>query len=872
MADSDDTKMKARGEAIRLQDSISVVTSFGEHVVELCYGDITKLPVEEKMDIIMVSAFIGDYSNATGTLIGALSFNLGLSTSELSRDKDMDLRTHYSCWLSKPLPEGLPFRRLLCFEKTRGSSDSSLERQIRDIFKVLVPILKNQNTTIITPLLATGNQRSDQITVLHSIVSGAISWIQAGLPLKQLKIVIYEDNNEELNRKFAKLKETHLKSQNKRHDVKEYDIFLVYQPTDATVVSSLKQNLLAKNDQLSIYSDPSKFNQKGVWQQGIFDLMMSSKRIVPVLTPNYVKSDECLEMFNMAICCTRRKGKDLLVPLYFETIQIIPVSVSLVQFLDCRVRKEGDTLALKMESACTRLMLTETEGGEDNVSPADDNVSHDVFISYAHKDPKQAQILLGEFENQYPDMEVFFDRQDLHVGGMWQKSLYYSLDSVKCVVALVSPSYLSSVVCQEEFNIAMYRSQNKANDLLLIPVCIEDIPSVPCLYGQHKLVDLRGNQFSKSVPRLVNDVADWVKENKKPTYYSSPASKADLFNFKKMSEIRRKEVYDTYNIKINSLERKSSFSVPPLDQSVNHVVVSVCQNDLSLATCLLYQLDKKCPDIQTSLMVDRTGIDLKSLQTSQKIVVFLSKQYLESPHHLEELFVSIIRQRNERERKVLYLCQTSELADKPSFAHLLPIDVSLNDPFWNDMFKESRKSVKLHLRDLQGSFTYRSQDFAAMTKLADDILLDCAGLTQTQPSPIIVNGSQENPSVSLELSQCLVKMRGTPQDMNNSKLPQGSEKPKEPGKDQATVSLQNYASQDEIKPDRKHAPDTSRINPPQQDMKSPDADSESDPTTPPNRPPRKSKPIPPMSPVPTQSASKDAGTDSEKKSSTCNIL
>lgn len=51
--------MKAWEEAIRIQNSISVVTSFGEHVVELCYGDITKLPVEEKMDIVMVSAFIG---------------------------------------------------------------------------------------------------------------------------------------------------------------------------------------------------------------------------------------------------------------------------------------------------------------------------------------------------------------------------------------------------------------------------------------------------------------------------------------------------------------------------------------------------------------------------------------------------------------------------------------------------------------------------------------------------------------------------------------------------------------------------------------------------------------------------------------------
>ena len=47
------------GQPIRVQDSITVDTSFGSHVVELCYGDITQLPVEEKMDIIMVSAFIG---------------------------------------------------------------------------------------------------------------------------------------------------------------------------------------------------------------------------------------------------------------------------------------------------------------------------------------------------------------------------------------------------------------------------------------------------------------------------------------------------------------------------------------------------------------------------------------------------------------------------------------------------------------------------------------------------------------------------------------------------------------------------------------------------------------------------------------------
>lgn len=58
-------------------------------------------------------------------------------------------------------------------------------------------------------------KHSDEITVLQSTVTGAISWIQAGLPLKKLKIVLYEDNNKELNSKFAKLKQTHLKSQRK---------------------------------------------------------------------------------------------------------------------------------------------------------------------------------------------------------------------------------------------------------------------------------------------------------------------------------------------------------------------------------------------------------------------------------------------------------------------------------------------------------------------------------------------------------------------------------------------------------------------------------------------------------------------------------
>ncbi|XP_062596636.1 uncharacterized protein LOC134258086, partial [Saccostrea cucullata] len=656
---------------------------------------------------------------------------------------------------------------------TRGSSDNSLTPQIRDMFKVLVPVLNNQSTTIITPLLATGRQRFDKNIVLDAIVQGAISWIQAGLPLKKLKIVVFGGKDDDLNKCFSSLKEKHLKANRKQKNNTPYDIFLVYQPSDMPLVKTLSKNLSNRNKNTTIYSNVSMFNEEEVWQEGIFDLMMGSKRIVPVLTCNFIQSGECLEMFNMAICCTRHRGKDFLVPLYFETIQIIPVSISLVQFLDCRVRKEGDTAEGKMAAACVQLSLTEPEEEENVDSEKEDQFKNDVFISYAHKNPTEAHSLLDEFEKQFPELDVFFDREDLQVGGLWQKSLYYSLDSVKCVIALVSQSYLSSVVCQEEFNIALYRCNRTPGEVLLFLVCIEDLPSVPEVYGEHKLIDGRGNQYNELVPNLVKDVADWVLKRKRPAYLPNISTKASqYFNFPKQSEDRKKEIYDNYNVKINSIERNVPYDMKPLDQSSCHVVVSVSQNDLSLATCFLYQLQKINPGIKTELIDDNTGIDLKCLQTAQKIVVFISKQYLESAHHLEELLIAIIRQRNDKERKVLHVCQTTKV-EKPAFANLLPVDVCLWDEFW-EMFKESSKTVKLDIMELKGSFSYKSQDFAAMTKLADDILLELGGQTQSKPSPIIAKARKENSDVMLELQKCLLKLELTSKQQGTNSTNNGN--------------------------------------------------------------------------------------------------
>lgn len=67
-------------------------------------------------DTYIFIIFSGDYSPTPSSLIGQLLIKLGVSVSQLAKDKEEDLRNLYSCWWSKPLPDHLSFRKILCFE------------------------------------------------------------------------------------------------------------------------------------------------------------------------------------------------------------------------------------------------------------------------------------------------------------------------------------------------------------------------------------------------------------------------------------------------------------------------------------------------------------------------------------------------------------------------------------------------------------------------------------------------------------------------------------------------------------------------------------------------------------------------------------
>ena len=66
------------------------------------------------------------------------------------------------------------------------------------------------------------------------------------------------------------------------------------------------------------------------------DIGVWCTRVVAVLTPAFMESSECLEEYNMAMCCNQLTSTDVLAPFYLDTIKSLPSYMGLVQWIDCR--------------------------------------------------------------------------------------------------------------------------------------------------------------------------------------------------------------------------------------------------------------------------------------------------------------------------------------------------------------------------------------------------------------------------------------------------------------------------------------------------------------------------------------------------------
>ncbi|XP_072027087.1 uncharacterized protein [Amphiura filiformis] len=682
-----------------VHNSLEVNTNHGNCRIELCIGDITKLPVSDQVDVVLVSAFPWNYSPTPRTLLGALKSNLNIDVNKMSKNKSEDLRSMYNCWISQSLPDGLPFKRLLCFE-TKLNFDHRPSELIGNIFRCLVPVLSDKDGSVITPLLSTGNQGYNEENMLASLTETAMNWMKAGLPLKLLKIVLFariEDGkvnksfmrrHEDLCRKFDQIKETYSQKEKEEYDEdvpSEYDVYLSCSEKDSNIATKLEEELQKARPDIKICKEYQKLDKDSAWQTDMYDIMRKCARVVPVLTPNYLTSLSCLEQYHLALCCNRRTRRHLLAPLYVHSVENLPTYISLVQYVDCRENDET-----KLAQSCSD--LAKSIPVRKAASLFGVPIQYDVFVSYSHRDSEPALEIVKILKDMNPDLRIFFDVQELKTGTSWQRALYHAIDASQCLLAVISKAYLSSAVCQEEYSLALAKHCSiNTIKFRLVPICIdEDIDGIPDEFKHIEVVDAPKATFT----RVVRNVCESIV---KGTVDDSESNKSKFIGLDSIAmTIRRQAFRSKFGTKTQLVSTEMPFP-PPLTQILPmseeakpkssespDIIISFADKETKKAEYLARLLREAAPELIIVYDKEPGRERLTMVENSNRVVVLLSPTYIENQQLVEEFQSAVWRQRLTK-YPVLFPIKCSPLPPLPTYFHIVPHYIDINDPLWTEV-------------------------------------------------------------------------------------------------------------------------------------------------------------------------------------------
>jgi TIR domain len=337
---------------MRLLGTIGIRGRGGQRI-ELYQGDLTSLGPDEGFDLLVVSAFPDDYIPTSTSLIGALH-RKGLSVASLAVVKDLDLRSNFSCWLSRkftPPHEHLRFSYILCFEPLFRGDPPAV---VGDIFRALTPILaeKQEVRTVAMPVVAAGDQGYPVPQMLEPLLDAALHWMEHGLPLEVLKIIAYADRQaEEARKTFEKKAAAYAASAPQSSEaVADFDVFISYAHEDTAEIQIFERALLQAHPRLKIFLDRKSIDIGVAWQPEIFESIDRSRKVVAMFSPNYLASKVCKEEFNIAWVRSRESDREVIFPVYLYSATL-PTYMKYRNYFDCR---EGDRA--KIEAASGRLL------------------------------------------------------------------------------------------------------------------------------------------------------------------------------------------------------------------------------------------------------------------------------------------------------------------------------------------------------------------------------------------------------------------------------------------------------------------------------------------------------------------------------------
>lgn len=318
--------------------------------IALYHGDLTAIPADHAVDILVLSAFPNDYIPTPTSLIGGLD-QVGVSVEELAADKEHDLRSVSSFWLSRPISGAhlnSNIKRIACFESGYAGSPTAA---VGDLFRGLFPFVNGAHDVVVAmPLLATGDQQYPSTVMFDAIIDAASHWMARGLGISELKVVVRDRHLGDAL--AARLRQATRPSQIQRATKKGFDVFLSFSSADADAAGTVKEALQKRDDVGPIFDFRFAIDKGVSWQTKIDEAITSCRSIVAVISPSYIASPECQEELLQARLRQKREGGAVLFPIYWrEWGGDLALWLQLINAADCR---EGDSAKLTAAAGALR--------------------------------------------------------------------------------------------------------------------------------------------------------------------------------------------------------------------------------------------------------------------------------------------------------------------------------------------------------------------------------------------------------------------------------------------------------------------------------------------------------------------------------------
>lgn len=287
-----------------MRNRFELTTQTGQkREIEIVCGNFENLGI--CADLLICSAFKGDYMVTRTSLIGCLYRSFHISVRELAAHPELDLKD-LGVWISQSIANQ-PFLRIGCVEM------SDYRNSVQSLFETLFFAISRANArgfaieTIALPLLGTGNQGMDDESIFLPLWAECVSAFHY---IPQLKKILFFERNRRKYDFMCKVMEESLGK------VAQKMVFISYSHRDQAIADSIAEHLEKRG--VKVWIDHRKIRNPSYAEEIVKAIQASSVFLILVSTASQQSADVRRELHNAAYC--ENEGKMLLYPILLEKI------------------------------------------------------------------------------------------------------------------------------------------------------------------------------------------------------------------------------------------------------------------------------------------------------------------------------------------------------------------------------------------------------------------------------------------------------------------------------------------------------------------------------------------------------------------------